>query len=71
MADASGEDEAPPSPCVRNCCLDDDNICMGCNRSIRYICDWHAASAAEKREILEKCDARRATHVSRARTRGF
>ena len=59
------------SPCVRNCCLDDDDICMGCHRTIREICDWHSASAEQRREILKRCEERRATHVSRARTRGF
>ena len=64
-------DTAPPSPCVRNCCLDDDDVCMGCFRTIREICDWHSATNEQKRETLERCEVRRTTHVSRARTRGF
>ena len=60
-----------PSPCVRNCCLDDADVCMGCYRTVREICDWHSASDDRKREILKQCDERRATHVSRPRTRGF
>ena len=59
------------SPCVRNCCLDDTDVCMGCFRTLREICDWHAASAEQKREILQHCEARRANHTSRPRTRGF
>jgi predicted Fe-S protein YdhL (DUF1289 family) len=43
-----------PSPCVRNCCLDENNICMGCARSISEICGWSEASDAEKREILAR-----------------
>jgi predicted Fe-S protein YdhL (DUF1289 family) len=43
-----------PSPCVRNCCLDENNICMGCSRSISEICGWSEASAGEKREILAR-----------------
>ena len=62
---------AVESPCVRNCCLDDDDICMGCFRTLREICDWHGATDDEKREILKRCEARRETHVSRPRTRGF
>ena len=27
------------SPCVRNCCLDEDNVCMGCGRSLDEIVD--------------------------------
>jgi predicted Fe-S protein YdhL (DUF1289 family) len=59
------------SPCVRNCCLDDADVCMGCFRTLREICDWHSASAAQKREILGRCEERRREHVMRPRTRGF
>ncbi|WP_228729971.1 DUF1289 domain-containing protein [Shewanella avicenniae] len=40
------------SPCVRNCCLDDNDICLGCGRSLTEIRDWHDASNAEKLTIL-------------------
>src|SRR6185369_13637634 len=36
------------SPCVRNCCLDEGNVCMGCGRSLEEIIAWSTASAAEK-----------------------
>jgi predicted Fe-S protein YdhL (DUF1289 family) len=48
-----------PSPCVRNCCLDDKDICLGCNRSLHEILDWHYASNDEKRAILQRCEQRR------------
>jgi uncharacterized protein len=48
-----------PSPCVRNCCLDAHNICLGCHRSLREICDWSDASDAERVEILARCQLRR------------
>lgn len=32
------------NPCVRNCCLDDNNICLGCGRSLPEILEWHHAS---------------------------
>jgi predicted Fe-S protein YdhL (DUF1289 family) len=46
------------SPCVRNCCLDDDNVCMGCGRSLEEIVAWGAASDADKRAILARSRAR-------------
>jgi predicted Fe-S protein YdhL (DUF1289 family) len=46
------------SPCVRNCCLDENDICLGCYRSIAEICGWSAAPEAEKREILVRCRLR-------------
>ena len=48
---------APPpdplaSPCVRNCCLDDDNVCMGCGRTLHEIVAWGTATDADKAAIL-------------------
>lgn len=48
-----------PSPCVRNCCLDENDICLGCDRSLEEILAWHAADADEKRQILLRCRKRR------------
>ncbi|MDH4275003.1 MAG: DUF1289 domain-containing protein [Gammaproteobacteria bacterium] len=48
-----------PSPCIRNCCLDEYDICMGCLRSISEIIAWGNASEFEKRGILERCAERR------------
>ena len=47
-----------PSPCVRNCCLDEENVCMGCYRTMSEICAWHDAPNTEKIEILVRCRAR-------------
>jgi predicted Fe-S protein YdhL (DUF1289 family) len=64
------EAENVASPCVRNCCLDDDNVCMGCGRSLAEIIRWSNASAAEKRNVLarsrERLEERRA-RVTRPR----
>jgi predicted Fe-S protein YdhL (DUF1289 family) len=49
-----------PSPCIRNCCLDDKDICLGCLRTITEIMSWASASEAEKRDILVQCELRRA-----------
>jgi predicted Fe-S protein YdhL (DUF1289 family) len=42
------------SPCVRNCCLDDANICMGCGRSLQEIVAWGTAADADKAAILAR-----------------
>ncbi|MES2562283.1 MAG: DUF1289 domain-containing protein [Pseudomonadota bacterium] len=47
-----------PSPCVRECCLDEQNVCMGCFRSLKEICAWHEAPDAEKIDILIRCRSR-------------
>ncbi|MCX7169961.1 MAG: DUF1289 domain-containing protein [Proteobacteria bacterium] len=44
-----------PSPCVRNCCLDENDICLGCSRFITEIAGWKDATEREQREILIRC----------------
>ncbi|GHY73910.1 hypothetical protein VCSRO25_3498 [Vibrio cholerae] len=40
------------SPCVRHCCLDDKDICIGCGRTLDEICRWSSVTNSEKQEIL-------------------
>lgn len=47
------------SPCIRNCCLDDDDICVGCFRSLSEILKWSEASDVEKEQILKQCTMRK------------
>ncbi|MCC2607477.1 DUF1289 domain-containing protein [Planctobacterium marinum] len=47
------------SPCNRQCCLDLQDICVGCKRSIQEIMEWSAATPQRKREILSNCCQRR------------
>jgi uncharacterized protein len=47
-----------PSPCVRNCCLDEGDICLGCYRSLAEILRWGEANDEEKAEILVRCRLR-------------
>jgi len=46
------------TPCVRNCCLDDKDICLGCHRSLSEILRWSEASEKEQLEILARCRVR-------------
>jgi uncharacterized protein len=49
------------SPCIRNCCLDDDDICLGCYRSIAEIIQWGPANNPERIIILQNVQKRRDT----------
>jgi predicted Fe-S protein YdhL (DUF1289 family) len=53
------------SPCVRNCCLDEANVCMGCGRSLEEIVRWASTDDAGKEAILARSRERLGT-----RTRG-
>jgi uncharacterized protein len=44
--------EPVPSPCVRNCCLDKADICLGCFRTMSEIVGWSQANNQEREAIL-------------------
>lgn len=46
---------APESPCVRNCCLNNNDICVGCYRHLDEIMAWQQSSPTEKKQILKRC----------------
>ncbi|TMP31704.1 DUF1289 domain-containing protein [Pseudoalteromonas rubra] len=47
------------SPCIRHCCLDDNDVCVGCYRTLNEIMNWQSSSNEQKRVILEACEKRR------------
>lgn len=50
------------SPCVRNCCLDNEDLCLGCFRYIDEIVAWRSYSDDEKQLITNLCQERRETN---------
>ncbi|MEJ0007807.1 MAG: DUF1289 domain-containing protein [Steroidobacteraceae bacterium] len=55
-------DSEPHSPCRRDCCLDDDLICLGCFRSIEEIKEWGVVDTHRRRLILQNARQRREAH---------
>lgn len=55
-SDGAGQEVA--SPCRRQCCLDDQDICLGCGRTLQEILDWGKADMAGKRSICAAAEAR-------------
>ncbi len=53
------------SPCVRNCCLDDDDVCLGCHRSLDEILGWHGADDEERSATLSACELRKEKRTRR------
>jgi uncharacterized protein len=54
-------DSFAQSPCVRNCCLDDDLICLGCFRTMEEIKEWAIAGNDRRQAILQSAARRRQT----------
>jgi predicted Fe-S protein YdhL (DUF1289 family) len=42
----------PPSPCVDICELNDNDICIGCKRSIAEIAQWSTMTAEEQWRVV-------------------
>ena len=47
------------SPCIRNCCLDDNDICMGCFRSLIEITQWTLVDDNTRQAFLKNVGARK------------
>lgn len=54
-----------PSPCVRQCCLDEADVCLGCLRSLAEILAWGEADDDSRREILATVACRREERMNR------
>ncbi len=50
------------SPCVRNCCLDEKDICLGCFRSLTEIMQWTQVDEETRLEFIKKSKARKIKH---------
>ncbi len=50
------------SPCVRNCCLNKEDICIGCFRSLTEIMQWGKADDHFKLQVLSSVKQRKKEH---------
>ena len=54
--------EKTASPCVRNCCLDQADVCLGCFRHVDEIMHWREMTEHEKQAVMTLTAERRALH---------
>jgi len=67
-------DDPLASPCIRNCTLDREDVCLGCGRTISEIMEWANASPVRKLEIKAMLPERLREHQrwrSEGRDEGF
>ena len=51
--------EAPvKSPCISVCALNEEDLCVGCHRTVAEITQWVRMSNDQRRGVLEQCRAR-------------
>lgn len=46
------------SPCVHVCALDEEDICIGCQRNVDEITRWSRMENDERRQVLQLCHQR-------------
>nr|WP_262965676.1 DUF1289 domain-containing protein [Methylobacter psychrophilus] len=46
------------SPCIRKCCLNDEDICMGCFRSLNEIIRWTQVDEKTRRHFMDNVESR-------------
>ncbi|MAX52362.1 MULTISPECIES: DUF1289 domain-containing protein [Methylophaga] len=56
-----------PSPCLRKCCLDERDVCLGCFRKIDEITGWSAMNNNERLKTLDLCQQRRKLRLAQKR----
>ena len=52
-------DHPIPSPCIRNCCLNEEDVCLGCFRSLAEVVGWADADSPTRQTILDNTLSRR------------
>lgn len=51
--------EEVASPCIRNCCLDQHDVCLGCYRHMDEIMAWQRLNVKAKLTVLNQCRLRK------------
>ncbi|MBB3045850.1 hypothetical protein FHR99_000086 [Litorivivens lipolytica] len=54
------------SPCISVCSLDDDDLCVGCFRTLKEITDWSDYSEDKKRAVVIESRQRMKEHYNLA-----
>jgi predicted Fe-S protein YdhL (DUF1289 family) len=48
----------PPTPCINICTLDENQVCLGCRRTLDEIAEWSGLSPQEQWRIVGELPAR-------------
>ncbi len=47
------------NPCIRNCCLDENDICLGCFRTLDEILAWRGLTTKGREQVMIEIEKRR------------
>ncbi len=46
-------------PCIRQCCLDEKDVCMGCYRTLDDMRVWHKSTDIQKLDMLRRASEKK------------
>ena len=58
MSHSVSQQQPVASPCISVCELSDEEVCLGCGRTLQDIAEWSGADEARRREIVEQARQR-------------
>ncbi|HAY93338.1 DUF1289 domain-containing protein [Shewanella sp.] len=61
----SGQNDPNVTPCIRNCCLDQQDICLGCFRHLDEILAWRAMSDVERQACFIRMEERKGEYLAK------
>ena len=53
-------------PCIRRCCLNEEDVCLGCFRTFDDMLQWNKANSTEKTKMLQMAEQRKNEHNSKS-----
>ncbi|MFB4390848.1 MULTISPECIES: DUF1289 domain-containing protein [unclassified Pseudomonas] len=54
----SDQERPVASPCVNVCALDEQDVCIGCQRTVQEITHWARMDNPQRRRVLQQCHER-------------
>ena len=61
----SGQNDPTVTPCIRNCCLDQQDICLGCFRHLDEILAWRVMSEVERQACFIRMEERKGEYLAK------
>jgi len=56
----------PVSPCIEVCALDDNQVCIGCGRTVDEVVTWTRLTDAQKWAVLARSTERRSARAQQS-----
>lgn len=60
-----GSQSTITNPCVRHCCLNEQDVCLGCFRSLSEITGWSKLDESQRTAVLGQAKQRHELHQIR------